>query len=58
MVDANGRIELEAKALMECSPKLDPLVMRVSAARKGKETFDEEEARKASHSRADHQESA
>ena len=40
---------------VECSPKPDPCVMRVSRAPQGrKETLDEAEAREASHAGADH----
>jgi len=44
---------------MACSPKADPYVMRVSAARKGKETQDVEEWEKeASFAGADREEAA
>jgi len=38
-------------AIVACSPKVDPYAVRVSTARSGKETQDDDEAKEASHAR-------
>ena len=52
--------ELSGAVLMivVCSPKSDPCVMRVSAALKGEETYDDKAEKKASQAGADCAEAA